>query len=257
MIDTYSILESIQTLLVGLTVPDATSDTPAWLPAGALAFAHFVDGHSYAGGSEATLEAEFIPDPNATQPSGDPLGFTPPFLVDDDGLAMGADYYNILNPAGAIFADIIANPRARTYVIEWVPTAGFEGDLAGELMNFTVGLPHSGDGHYVEVGSGDLGDHVTRAYASDSNGEYPRFLSVVVMDQVNKVAFTLSDIGVSASFNGVAVQVSNSEVIETDFQKIHIGRDNDDFIPTTGRVRSITIYPAQLDADLPALSALT
>lgn len=73
-----------------------------------------------------------------------------------------------------------------------------------------------------------------------------------VQDAVNKVAFTVTDVAISASVNGGAVLVLAFPGISLNTVNAYLGMGGD----ANARLRAFAIYEPVDDADLPTLSAL-
>lgn len=110
-------------------------------------------------------------------------------------------------------------------------------------------VPHDDDFNLNTFAECNLAD--TDLFALDEN-EYFSTSYKMLPNQINKVAFTLSDGRMAVSLNGGAVHAIESGCFSIGITNVSMSTAAD----LTSRLRSFVIYEVVDDADLPGLSAL-
>jgi hypothetical protein len=196
---------------------------PEWLPAGALAYADFVNGHYYADGAEAARADVVVEDLNWGT-------FDPAEIVPSTGFA----------PASTFSGPVLA-PALSSLI------------TSGATIVFTVSA--ATDVNTAQVDFGDFTD-----YDPDFVIQYTDIGGFVVYDDTTtpstplplvKIAVTVGANAISASINGAAVRAVTPAVVLADLTQVgfYVGAGND-------ALQSITVYAPVANAALPALSAI-
>jgi hypothetical protein len=226
---------------ITVTVTDV-SETPVWLPEGAVAYADFVNGYYYADGAERT-SAQWLDHENLAATAA----------VTANGMKT-IDGENAPHLSALVRGD--AGVMASTMVFEIVADA----DVSG-YGYFLVALEATGDDPiaraYIVSDSGDI-------QASTFNGDFES-AGELVAGAANKIAATFKATEIAASLNGgAAVVSSNGGDTFTAWHHVLLGHDSNSFatLPLTatgifpGRIKTVTVYEPVADAALPALSDL-
>ncbi|MDG4903224.1 hypothetical protein P9279_22190 [Mesorhizobium sp. WSM4962] len=215
-----------------------------WLPSGAIAFLDFVDGHYYSGGQSREIEDLLGGGFDAGSLLAPGLYFdNPPFnanrpiaigpLFDDivAGLAAGCTFVfeiDFRSPPFGSFIHILDNPSYNAADF-WV-SAYVDADVYVENQG-VIGFEGSNGGFSSDAGI----KRIAFTFARHDGGNY--------------------EYAGSTEGTAAATQVDTTAPF-TAIDTITIGHDGDDEeILDDAYIRSITLYPAKLPADLPALSA--
>jgi hypothetical protein len=213
----------------GYMLPATGGGAPDWVPANAVAHANFIDGHYYAGGAERAATDIFVEETNF----GD---FDFACIVPGEGMVSLGEQQN----------------------------ATFYGPLLTDaLPGCTIVLTVDADVSYVGVtmyefsfGSGDeLFLRDTDLRGDDYVGLALTQNNIVSSTGVHKMAFTFTSNKLSGSIDGNVVITGVPTLGPVDRFTLFMSSEaptND----TTTKILSMTVYPAQDDADLPGLSTL-
>lgn len=212
-------MASGQSIAIAPALVDGIATGGTWVPEGAVAAADLENGRYYANGAETTLEAMFVEDLVNWFPWDGSVG--PGGLTDGQNPAL----------APAVAAGLVTGCTVVTTF-----------DAVGEADAPTVVFADSG--FLAEI---DLvyGIGATRI-AYDGNETTP----AVAAAGVHKAAFTVSSTKLACSVDGAAVQTITAPGGGYDVDGIWFLSDGET------KLKSIAFYSPQLDAALPALSAL-
>jgi hypothetical protein len=206
------------------------SSTPEWLPDGAVAFADFVNGHYYAGGAETTVDGVLAEDNSNWQ------------FFDTADITPGIGYVTTSNRGPVIAHSALGTllTAGFTAVVDF-DTNALNARILIEVTDFPDYAAEFSASLHTDGASDDYNLQSATEFASEALG---------MTEGSHKLAFTFkSDGAVAASRDGATALTLASGAAPS--AATDIGFTFDTLI-----VRSITIYPPQDDADLPALSAL-
>jgi hypothetical protein len=208
---------------------------PAWVPADAILALDFVNGRYWTGGSVEAAAADVINHPDLVTANGLELRF--------------ADE----STAGDVVTDIIGDALAILLMLDWTLVIEYErlDDTSQPLLLEMDDDPPSGHTLMIYTGSGFL----TAADATPS--DFGRIISADDQSPagIHRVAVTRTDSHLAISVDGSAAKSPDETLSGLAVERAALGGEPGDFLFDECNIRSLTVYPAQIDSALPELSA--
>ena len=209
-------------------------DTPEWLPEGAVAYADFVNGHYYAGGAETTAGAVFESE------TVNAVDYIPANIVaasgyeSDAAVSCGAKFTDaVLTEIGNEFTIVVEFSKAvndKGFYFEFFDDPAWEKDY---VFRVTGEVSGSGVLNYSSGGTTD----VTLGQIATGAGKAAFTLSTNMVMSINGSA--IIDVPASGSGFNIGYFAMSSTASQGDII-----------------LKSITVYAAKPDGDLPTLSAI-
>ena len=214
-------------------IDDAVS-APEWLPSGALAFVDFQNGHYYAGGAEVA---------DLTTIFGTDAGFGTTFSVDDVS-ASGLSFSSHPSFLGALLLDVLgADGSTSLFEVTTSDSGACEIALdTADSSDYNFELLALAE--TAGVGASTFYNGASSIPALSNNTDN-------TPHAINRVAMTISPTKLAMSVNGETAETA----VPVDGTYVSLAAAI--VFGGWGFLHSITVYPPQADADLPALSALS